>query len=564
MKVRSLLGILFVIMLFLGVGGCNGSGGDSSDTSSSNDNSDSSDNNNNNDTNDDTEWDTTDTTPASSYTIDIDFDANTAQVSGGSALDITSAGATLVSTTDSTSITVQTTTYGITVTSTVAAVVTYNLSGTLNGTLTVESEDEYQLCLNGVTITADEGPALDLESDQKAYIVLAAGTTNTLEDSATRSDDMTEKATLYGKGPMVFSGSGTMNITGNYKDGIATKDYIHVQAGTLNITTGTTAKDAIHAVNAFIFDDGTLTIHANGTNEGDEGMGIKVVGDDDSSYGAGKGYVEINGGAITITSVGKGITANWDSDTDTGTYTAGNPDPYVEINGGTITITTTGSVYEYSSGGTTVSCAPEGIEGKSRVTISGGTIIVNATEDGINAGDAITISGGSLYVKSTGNDVDAFDSNGSITISGGVVVAVAPNGGTCNSFDKGDGGSDIFSITGGTIVGIGGVTCRLTSSACTQNVVVLGSLTSGRTMALVADDGTVALAFTIPQTYATMVLSSPAITTGTSYGIYTGGTATGDETFYGLFLGDLDYSGGSSSSSFTVSSRITQVGGSYF
>mgnify|MGYP000961098458 CR=1 FL=1 len=173
-----------------------------------------------------------------------------------------------MSTIDSTSIIVQTTTYGITVTSTVAAVVTYNLTGALGGTLTVNSEDEYQLNLNGVTITADQGPAFDLE------------------------------------------------------------------------------------------------------------MGIKVVGDDDSSYGAGKGYIEINGG--------------------------------------TIAITTTGSVYEYNSGGTTLSCAPEGIEGKSRVTITGGTIIGIG---GVTSQPAVTrntvvygsmTAGQTIALKSSSSTVLAF------------------------------------------------------------------------------------------------------------------------------------------------------------
>jgi hypothetical protein len=56
-----------------------------------------------------------------------------------------------------------------------------------------------------------------------------------------------------------------------------------------------------------------------------------------------------------------------------------------------------------------------------------------------------------------------------------------------------------------------------------------------------------------------MLLSSPDIETGTQYTTYTGGTASGDETFYGLYLGDLGYSGGTAGTSFTVSSRVTNI-----
>jgi hypothetical protein len=112
----------------------------------------------------------------------------------------------------------------------------------LDGTLSVSSEGDYQLYLDGVTITGSDGPALNLESSQKAFIVTASGTTNVLTDSATRTT-MTMKAALYGKGPMVFSGEGTLIVTGSYKHGIFSKDYIRVRSGELDVAVS--AKDAV-------------------------------------------------------------------------------------------------------------------------------------------------------------------------------------------------------------------------------------------------------------------------------------------------------------------------------
>lgn len=81
----------------------------------------------------------------------------------------------------------QKTAYGIPVTSTVSGNVRYDLTGMLDGTFTVNSSNPYQLFLNDVNINGYAGPALDLESDQKAFIVSGPGTTNTLADASTSS-----------------------------------------------------------------------------------------------------------------------------------------------------------------------------------------------------------------------------------------------------------------------------------------------------------------------------------------------------------------------------------------
>jgi hypothetical protein len=105
---------------------------------------------------------------------------------------------------DSSSVIIAATEYGITISSDVNANIMYNLSGALDGMLSVESAGDYQPYRDGVTIIGSAGPALDLESSEKVFIVTASGTTNILEDSATRNTAM--KAAFYGKGPMVFNG----------------------------------------------------------------------------------------------------------------------------------------------------------------------------------------------------------------------------------------------------------------------------------------------------------------------------------------------------------------------
>lgn len=452
------------------------------------------------------------------------------------------------------SVTVKKTSFGLTIESTGTEPVKYELSGTLAGTLTVKSAAAYALYLNGVSIEATAGPALDLESKSKAFIVTKEGSVNTLADSAGRDKSMKQKGALYGAGAIVFGGTGSLSVTGNYKHGILADDYIRVTGGTIGVSVS--AKNAIQTVNAFIFDDGKLTINATSDALGEESKGIKVDGVDDAS-GAGKGNIYINGGMIDITSVSKGITAAWDIDEDASKdYTANNPDPFIEINSGIVKVTTTGKVIEEGTvaDNPEASCSPEGIEGKARVTINGGSISISTADDCLNAGDSIVINGGYVYAMSSNND--SIDSNGTITITGGVIVA----GGSQVPEEAFDCDNNVFTITGGTLVGIAGTTSEPTASSCTQNVVVLGGGKAGTTFALKAKDGTIAFAFAIPRDYETMVLSSPAIKTGTVYTPVTGGTLSGESVFNGLYLGKLQSSGGTDGTAFTVSSVVTKSG----
>lgn len=71
-------------------------------------------------------------------------------------------------------------------------------------------------------------------------------------------------------------------------------------------------------------------------------------------------------------------------------------------------------------------------------------------DDCMNASNSIVINGGSIYCYSSGND--GIDSNGTLTITGGVVIA----SGTTSPEDGFDCDQNTFKITGGIVLGIGG------------------------------------------------------------------------------------------------------------
>ncbi len=246
---------------------------------------------------------------------------------------------------------------------------------------------------------------------------------------------------------------------------------------------------------------------------------------------------------------------------------------------GSLKVITTGEQYVYSddvdssakaikakgnltiSGGTVLVSAlggegSEGIESKNILTISGGEVLVNCYDDCINAANHIQFDGGDIYCYSTGND--AIDSNGTISVTGGTIVAI----GTTVPESGIDCDENTFAITGGTLLGIGGTTSNPTASACTQaSVIYNGQLSKGTLFSIVSSDASHVMSYTIPCAYnpTTILFSSASLAQGSSYTIYTGGSVSGGSEFYGLVT-SADYTAGTSSDTFTASSLVTSVG----
>lgn len=404
----------------------------------------------------------------------------------------------------------------VVVTSTAKAVEYVVTGSTTNGSVKFYSDNKFKLTLNGATITNNDGPTINIQSGKRVFVELAAGTTNTLTDAAayaTSTNDEDMKATLFSEGQLIFTGTGTLAVKGNYKHAICSDDYMRIQSGTINITGA--VSDGIHTNEAIVIDGGILTVSTAGD-------GIQCE----------EGYIVINDGNINVTAADKGISAAWDTDTSI--------DPFITINGGTIKV---------------VSTAGEGIESKSILTINNGNITVNATDDGLNAGTFIYINGGSTYVTSTGND--GIDSNGKITVTGGQTVSV----GAASPEEGFDCDNNTFKITGGIIVGVAGATSSPTASVSTQPSVILGSGTANQLINIQAADGTEALTFLAPKSFTTMLFSSPKLKSGTAYTVYSGGTVTNGTEVNNLYTAGT-YAGGVSSKTFTTTSMVTSAGGS--
>ncbi|MBP1664205.1 MAG: carbohydrate-binding protein, partial [Bacteroidetes bacterium] len=206
---------------------------------------------------------------------------------------------------------------------------------------------------------------------------------------------------------------------------------------------------------------------------------------------------------------------------------------------------------------TTMSNSTEGVEAKT-INMNGGNMYITASDDGINT-TASTQTGGTesndgsyLYMKggvltTIASSGDAIDSNGSIFMTGGILVDFDPSNNTNEDIDANgsiaiNGGllfggcmhSQMFEIVSGTSqVGV-----NLKSSSAV-------STTSGFIQIKDAS-GIVIGTFKTPQTYYNFHLSSPDMKTSTKYSIYTGGTVTG-----GYCTGGT-YGGGTLKKSFTT------------
>lgn len=180
------------------------------------------------------------------------------------------------------------------------------------------------------------------------------------------------------------------------------------------------------------------TVHCTSTGLGGKG----IVADKYISIGS---EGEQEGPFIRVETKGECIINNEDEDQRFGCPKGIKANDELHIFNGDIAVTTAGM------GG-------EGVECNGDMYIHGGTLECNTFDDGINVGHAIEISGGYVYCNSVDND--GIDSNGSITISGGIVASInqnLPN----ESFDS---ESRQFYLTGGTVFGIGSMPVEIKES----------------------------------------------------------------------------------------------------
>ena len=298
------------------------------------------------------------------------------------ASDYTTANATLVTLTDS-SATAKGKYTGYEIDGTdvsITAAGTYVFSGDCdNGSITVKKGvTGVTIVLNGLTLTNDDSAAITLNKTAEASLIAAAGTTNTVADTAGSNDENAAVKVKSGAA-LAIGGTGTLTVDGNAKNGIkgAADAVITVAEVKLNINA---ANDGLSCDDELNITGGTLNITAGG----DAVKASPDTGDTENPDTTSLGNVTISGGTLTLNAAEDGIQADGDLTISGGMF-------HVKTNGGHTTTLTDDSA----------SC--KGFKAGKTLTVTGGTLIVDSADDALHASTDVTISGGTLTLA-TGDD----------------------------------------------------------------------------------------------------------------------------------------------------------------
>lgn len=431
-----------------------------------------------------------------SSTVTVSYDGTTATVGNGvDGVSISQSGAHIV------------------VHSTVKGV-EYVLKGsTTNGSFKVYSEKKFKLSLAGTSVHNPTGAAINIQSSKRVFVVCADGTVNTLTDgtSYTTTDGEDMKACLFSEGQLIFSGSGSLSVTGNCKHAIVSDDYVRLRSG-CNITVPSAVKDGIHTNDAVIIGGGILNISSTEDAVQCEEGGItmtggfvKVATTANKAHGLkAESDVTIHGGAFQAQVTGaasKGISCNGNLTVTGGKITAFTSqtalyedndlsscagikcDGNIVIEGGEVALQSTGA-------------AGKGMNCDGSITIKDGTVKVittgtqcvygklDSSAKAIKADGALTINGGTVLVKATGGEgSEGIESKSVLTVNGGMIAAlcyddcmnasnsIVINGGSIYCYSSGNDGIDsngTLTITGGVVIA-SGTTSPEDGFDCDQN-----------------------------------------------------------------------------------------------
>lgn len=346
----------------------------------------------------------------------------------------------------------------------------YTVTGLLSeGQIVVNADDnaEITIVLNGTSITRSNGSPIYIKNADNVKIKSEENTYNCIVDARTEADDNSDNsssengnAAIYAACDLKLVGKGALSVTGNYNNGIQSKDDISIKNVTIKV----------NAVNNAIKGNDEVTIESGEiiaiSRKGD---GIKTSNSSLSTKGKQKGNVIISGGNIDIYAACDGIDAAYGVDVSgdgnlniyTDTYSdyseavaadnsgssassvgtppdmnnaqnngnmgnppdmnnsssnsGNNPDMKGNFSGGNGAAN--GMPGNNSSGNSSKkSYSTKGIKAESEINISGTAINISSTDDGIHANSdsgvletgedgkgIISISGGTITI-STGDD----------------------------------------------------------------------------------------------------------------------------------------------------------------
>ena len=281
----------------------------------------------------------------------------------------------------------------------------YTVAGLLSeGQLIVDTgdKDEVTIVLNGTSITCSSGSPIYVKNASEAKIKSEENSFNEIIDNRAEatedSSDDAGNAAIYATCDLKLVGKGALVVTGNYNNGIQSKDDLSIKNVIVKVTA---VNNAVKGNDAVDIESGNIiAISAKGD-------GIKTSNSSISNKGNQKGIVTITGGNIDVYAACDGIDAAYGVDiSDDGNlniYT----DTYSEYSE---EVTSSGS-----SSGTSTSRDSSANKTASANTVSyvaASDTIANAPGGNMGGGTPPDMNGGNAPDMSNGNAPDMNGSSG--------------------------------------------------------------------------------------------------------------------------------------------------------
>ncbi len=333
----------------------------------------------------------------------------------------------------------------------------------------VSDTEKVQLILKNLELHCEKQSPLYVKKADKVFLTLEEGTKNKLSDGTEyilEEENNNLDGVIFSKADLTINGSGTLEIIGNYKHGVVSKDDLVITGGEISVTAikgGLYGKDCVKIKEGqFMLNTGTNAIKSDNEEDSDRGYvyicGGNFVIQTDTDGIKGQNLVWIANGSFQISAAEDTIHSNGDVWLEGGNITLTAEDDaihadgdlqiidgkidilksYEGLEGATVTITG-GEISLVSSddginaaGGsdgeeTTNGRTPDNFRANSNnfIKITGGIIKINASGDGIDSNGNFYMDGGSVYVDgSTSNANGALDYDGEAVITGGEIIAV--------------------------------------------------------------------------------------------------------------------------------------------
>jgi hypothetical protein len=191
----------------------------------------------------------------------------------------------------------------------------YTVTGLLSeGQIVVNADDnaEITIVLNGTSITCSNGSPIYIKNADNIKIKSEENTYNCIVDARAEADDNSDNsssengnAAIYAACDLKLVGKGALSVTGNYNNGIQSKDDISIKNVTIKVNA---VNNAIKGNDEVAIESGEIIAISR------KGDGIKTSNSSLSNKGKQKGNVIISGGNIDIYAACDGIDAAYGVD----------------------------------------------------------------------------------------------------------------------------------------------------------------------------------------------------------------------------------------------------------